>query len=178
MPGPSASDMYGGRARCRSRHVYLHVSRVLAVEVDPDRHQIRLHEAYGRRVQSRDRVPRDDVPQSLSWVIVGHEPGRALAPSPADANANVGIRLDVPDVVGPAPVLGDDPEDPAVETVGDRVAPRLAGLAPGGLQDRRPGRWKSEAKQPAHHGIDQVLRRPAGKPPLYLTATYSHSMVP
>src|SRR6185295_2985926 len=129
---------------------------LLAIQVNPDRHQIRLHEAYGRRIQSRDRPPRTDVPQPLAWIILGDEPGGALAPSSADVNANARIRLDVPDVARPAPVLGNDPKDPVVEAVGDRVASRLPGLATNGLQDRDPRRRNPDAKQPADDGIDRV----------------------
>src|ERR687898_3335380 len=137
-PGPSRSDTYGTPARCHSQPACSRGSRVLAVEVDPDRQQIRLQETYGRRTQSRDRVTRIDEPQSFSGIILGDEPGGPVVPSPAYANANARVRLDVPDVARTAPVLGDDPENPVVETVGNRVAPRLPRLATDGLQDRDP----------------------------------------
>ena len=82
----------------------------------------------------------------------------------------MGIGLDVPDIARPAPVLSDDPEDPVVEAVGNRVASRSSGLAAGRLQERDPRRRKPETKQPADDGIEHVLRRPAAKPPLRLTA--------
>ena len=109
--------------------------------------------------------------QSFSWIIVGNKPGGALAPSSAYANANTRVRLDVPDVARPVTVLGDDPEDAAVEAVGNRVASRPPGPAADRLQDRSPRGRKPEAKKPADDGIDHVLRRPAGKLPLRLTVT-------
>lgn len=122
-------------------------------------------------MQSRDRAPRGDVAQSFTWIIVGNKLGGALAPSSADANANTGVRLDVPYVARPATVLGDDPEDVVVQAVGNRVASRPPGLAAGRLQDRSPRGRKPEAKERSDDGIEHVLRRPAGKPSLRLTAT-------
>ena len=83
----------------------------------------------------------------------------------------MGIRLDVPDIARPAPVLGDDPEGAVVEAVGNRVASRPHGLAAGRFQNRSSRRRKPKSKQPADDGIDHILRRSAGKPPLRVTTT-------
>ena len=130
---------------------------------------IGLHQAYGRRLTSRSILA--GCSAAALEVIVRDNLGRALAPSTADADPDMGIRLDVPDIARPAPVLGDDPEGAVVEAVGNRVASRPHGLAAGRFQNRSSRRRKPKSKQPADDGIDHILRRSAGKPPLRVTTT-------
>ena len=71
------------------------------------------------------------------------------APSSADAKPDMGIRLDVPDIARPAPVLGDDPEDAVVEAIGNRVASSAA---------RTCGRWSPGSQSPGPEARDEIAR--------------------
>jgi hypothetical protein len=54
-------------------------------------------------------------------------------------------------------MLGDDPEDTPVATVGNRCAASFTRPAAGRLQDRRAGRRRAEREQRTHRRVEQVL---------------------
>src|SRR5262249_19667591 len=86
-----------------------------------DREQVGAHGPHHEPVDGAA-----DALQAGAGVVVREDGGGASAPAPPDLHPYAGVRLEIADVVGPVPVLGDDPERVPVEAVPDRVLPRPA----------------------------------------------------
>src|SRR5215211_3468521 len=87
------------------------------------------------------------------------------------------MSLDVPHVGRPMPMLGDDPEDVAVEPIGNRSPPPPARPSADRLEDGGPWGWKAQAEERTDRRVDDVAREGGCDPPLVHTSRPREAMV-
>ena len=142
------------RRRRRRRQDGLRRGLLRRVEIDADHEVLRAGAPDDPRVRAGAAIERHDPLEPRLRVLVD-EVRRPGTPRPAGLHAHSRLGLDVAHVVRALSVLGDDPEDVAVEAVRDRRDARLSALAAGRLDQRGAAAHQPVLDRGAGDAIDQ-----------------------